>query len=95
MNDLVADIIGWIGAGALLFAYGMISAGRFRAEDRKYQGLNVFGSLGLIVNSTWYGAYPSTALNILWIAIGIFTFRRILKERKKGSGSRGPSPSSQ
>lgn len=84
MNDLSADIIGWIGAGALLFAYGMISAGKFKAENKSYQGLNVFGSLGLIVNSTWYGAYPSTALNIMWIAIGIFTFRRILKAQKKG-----------
>ena len=56
MTDLTADVFGWIGAGALLIAYGMISLGRMHAKDRNYQGLNVVGSMGLIVNSTFYGA---------------------------------------
>lgn len=84
MNDLTADIIGWIGAGALLIAYGLISAGKLESDNTNYQGLNVVGSLGLIVNSTWYGAYPSTALNVVWIAIGFFALRRILRSRKSG-----------
>jgi hypothetical protein len=80
MTDLTADILGWIGAGALLVAYGLISAGRMKANHTRYQGLNVVGSIGLIVNSTWYGAYPSTALNIIWIMIALITLRRILKK---------------
>ena len=82
MTDLTADIIGWIGAVSLLLAYGMISAGKFKAEDLNYQGLNVVGSLGLIVNSTWYGAFPSAALNVVWIGIGLFALRRVLKRRE-------------
>lgn len=79
MTDLVADIIGWIGATALLVAYGMISAGKMKADQTQYQGLNVVGSVGLIVNSTWYGAYPSTALNVIWIAIALWTLQRITR----------------
>ena len=82
MNDLVANIIGWIGAGALLVAYGMISAGKTSADRADYQGLNVFGSIGLIVNSTWYGAYPSTALNVIWILIALITLRGILTKKR-------------
>jgi len=93
MTDLTADVFGWIGAGALLIAYGLISAGRFKANNRNYQGLNVFGSVGLIVNSTWYGAYPSTALNIIWIAIAGITLARIFRKRKD-SGIAAPPPSS-
>ena len=82
MTDLTADVFGWIGASALLIAYGLISAGRLKADNRNYQGLNVFGSVGLIVNSTWYGAYPSTALNIVWIAIAGITLARIVRKRE-------------
>lgn len=84
MTDLTADIIGWIGAGALLIAYGMISAGKTSADRVNYQGLNVIGSIGLIVNSTWYGAYPSTALNIIWIAIAIITLVGIVRKQTEG-----------
>ena len=82
MTDLTADVFGWIGAISLLIAYGFISAGKMTADDGNYQGLNVLGSMGLIVNSTWYGAYPSTGLNSIWIAIAGFTLTRILKRRK-------------
>lgn len=85
MTDLTADVIGWIGAVALLVAYGMISAGKFKAEDLNYQGLNVVGSLGLIVNSAWYGAFPSAALNVIWIGIGLFALRRVLRSRSESS----------
>jgi hypothetical protein len=79
MNNLTADLLGWVGATALLIAYGLISAGKVRARNRSYQGLNVAGSMGLIVNSTWYGAYPSTALNVIWIAIALITLLKISK----------------
>lgn len=82
MNDLTADIIGWIGAGALLLAYGLISAGKLAGDDLNYQGLNVAGSLGLMFNSAWYGAFPSAALNVIWIGIGLFTLRNIFRKRK-------------
>ncbi|MFV1979858.1 MAG: hypothetical protein ACC655_01780 [Rhodothermia bacterium] len=91
MTDLTADIFGWIGAGALLVAYALISAGRLKADDGKYQGLNVFGSVGLMVNSTFYGAYPSTALNIIWIAIAGITFVRIFRNwRDRGTAAPPP-----
>jgi len=82
MTDMTANVFGWIGASALLIAYGLISAGRMTADERKYQGLNVFGCVGLIVNSTWYGAYPSAALNIIWIAIAGIAFAKIIRKRE-------------
>lgn len=89
MTDLSADVFGWIGAIALLIAFGFISAGKMTADHGSYQGLNVLGSMGLIVNSTWYGAYPSTGLNIIWIAIAGFTLTRILKKRKRQEAESG------
>ena len=82
MTEMIADVFGWIGMIALLVAYGFISAGRMTAKSGKYQGLNVVGSMGLIVNSTWYGAYPSTALNVVWIAIALITLVSIFKKKR-------------
>ena len=82
MTDLTADVLGWIGAGALLLAYGLISAGKMKADDGNYQGLNVIGSVGLIVNTSFFGAYPSTALNIVWMGIAGFALAKILKKQE-------------
>ena len=81
MSDTTIDVIGWIGAVALLIAYGFISAGRMKGDQRRYQVLNLAGSAGLIVNSAWYGAYPSTFVNVIWIGIAIVALARILRRR--------------
>jgi len=71
LNATLIDIIGWIGAVALLAAYALISAERVKAQSWLYQGLNLAGAAGLIVNSTYYGAYPSTFVNVIWTGIAI------------------------
>jgi hypothetical protein len=82
MTDTTVDVLGWIGALALLLAYGLISAGRMQADKRSYQSLNLVGSAGLIVNSTWYGAYPSTFVNVIWIGIAIVALTRIIRRKR-------------
>jgi hypothetical protein len=75
--NILIDILGWVGAVALLVAYALISRGRFSGHSVPYQVLNVVGSVGLIVNTIYYGAYPSTFVNVVWIAIAILTLRRV------------------
>lgn len=75
--DLVIDILGWFGAAALLIAYALISRGRFTGASVPYQVLNAVGSVGLIVNTVYYGAYPSTFVNVVWIAIAVYTLMRV------------------
>ena len=83
MTDTTVDVLGWIGAVALLLAYGLISAGRMKGDGTKYQSLNLVGSAGLIVNSTWYGAYPSTFVNVIWIGIAIVALVGIWRRSQK------------
>jgi len=72
VNELLVDVIGWIGAGLILFAYFQISKGKFSGDSTYYQLLNVFGSAFLIINTLYYGAIPSAAVNIIWIAIALY-----------------------
>ncbi len=87
ITDFTVDVIGWIAAVALLAAYGLNSAGRMRADQVSYQGLNVVGSAGLILNSTWYGAFPSTFVNVVWIGIAVVALMSMRKVKSTGSGS--------
>lgn len=70
------EITGWLGALLLLLAYGLVSAGKVRACSRTYQWLNIGGAACIAVNSGANGAYPSAALNIVWIVIGAFALLR-------------------
>jgi hypothetical protein len=76
---LLADVVGWFGALSILAAYGLLSSGKLSGHSRFYHLLNVFGGAGLIINSGWNGAYPSAALNLIWVAIGLYGTARASK----------------
>jgi len=68
---VTVDILGWLGALILIAAYGVVSYGKASGRSRVYQALNVVGSALLFLNTAWHRAWPSSAVNILWAAIGI------------------------
>ena len=70
------DVVGWLGAAALLAAYGLVSAGRVEGKSRRFQLLNLLGSAGLAANSGFHGAWPSVALNLVWMIIGVAALTR-------------------
>ena len=71
------DIVGWIGSAALITAFVLNSAGRITAQTLLYQGLNVLGGVALIVNTYYYGAYPSTVVNVVWLFIAGYYLMRM------------------
>jgi len=74
MNNAVwFDAIGWVGAAALLVAYAMVSHKKLEGDSATYQLLNISGSLLLAANTIFYGAYPSTFVNVIWIGIAVFS----------------------
>ncbi len=38
-----------------------------------FQSMNVAGAAGLVVNSAWHAAVPSTVLNVIWLGVGLAT----------------------
>ena len=83
--DLVIDILGWTGVAALLLAYGLVSYKKLDGDSIAYQSLNLLGSALLILNSFYYGAYPSVGVNIAWIAIALLTLSRAISRSKSKS----------
>ncbi|URD60462.1 hypothetical protein M8312_11810 [Sphingomonas sp. KRR8] len=74
---LVVEVVGWIGAALILLAYALLTMGRIPARSLAYQGMNVVGALGFIVNSGYNGAVPSAALNVVWALIGLVAISRL------------------
>lgn len=83
-NEVLVDIVGWIGAIALLVAYALISARRVEGDSTFYQSLNLVGSVLLIVNTVYYRAYPSAFLNLVWGAIAVYAIGKALPKLLQG-----------
>ena len=76
---ILIDIVGWIGAVLVLGAYWLTSTGRVPVRSGVYQWMNVFGSLGMGCNCILQRAWPSFAVNAIWLGIASVTlwqFRR-------------------
>ncbi len=80
-TNLLFDILGWIGVALLLIAFGLVSAKRVQGDSLTYQGLNVLGSGLLIINSSYYGAFPSVGVNVAWIIIAAITLALAWKKK--------------
>ncbi len=79
--EIAVEVVGWAGAALILLAYLLLSAGKLTGQSLVYQGMNVVGAAGFIVNGWWHGALPSASLNVLWLLIGALASWRIVKRR--------------
>jgi hypothetical protein len=79
--EIAVEVAGWAGAVLILLGYGLLSAGKLTGQSLIYQLMNVVGAAGFAWNGWWHGALPSTALNIVWLLIGVFASWRIMKTR--------------
>jgi hypothetical protein len=88
MPALLADAIGWAGAVGLLLAYAGLATRRLTAGVR-YHALNLVGAGGLAFNGAFHHAWPSTALNVVWLAIGVVALRGPRRSRGRTDGDAG------
>lgn len=73
------DIIGWTGGILVLLAFALISTGRVDKNNAFYHWINIAGALCLIVNTGYLKAYPSMAVNIVWVCVAVFALLKIRK----------------
>lgn len=86
---LFVDLLGWAGALLLLGAYACVSFRKMSPESGIYQLLNGLGSCFLIVNTVYYGAFPSAFVNVIWIGIAIAAGIRMRGRARAALGANG------
>jgi hypothetical protein len=70
------SIAGWAAAALILGAYSLLSFGKIQARSHLYQVMNIIGAAGFIINCAYNSAWPSVALNVVWMGIGFYALRR-------------------
>jgi hypothetical protein len=83
--EFAVEAAGWIGAGLILLAYLLLSMGKVTGQSPLYQGMNIVGAAGFIINGWWHDALPSAVLNVIWMMIGGVALWRIWA--KQGSST--------
>jgi hypothetical protein len=73
---LVINLIGWVGSAAVIIAYILVSTNRLRGDSIPYQILNLFGGIFLMTNTLYFGAYPSSFVNLIWVGFAIIALIR-------------------
>lgn len=74
VNDMASIFItvgGADPAAELLLAYALISKGRIAGDSLRYQALNLTGSVLLVINCGYTGAWPSVIANSFYVLVGI------------------------
>ncbi|WP_050980383.1 CBU_0592 family membrane protein [Actinomyces massiliensis] len=71
MASILISTGGWIGAAELLLAYALVSKGRIVGDSLRYQALNLTGSVLLVANCAYTGAWPSVIANSFYVIVGI------------------------
>ncbi len=85
-NELLINVLGWLGSMAVLLAYGLISARKLRGDSWFYQGLNLVGSVFLIINTLHYRALPSAFVNLVWSLIALLALFNLGRGLRRKNG---------
>jgi len=82
---VLVNVVGWIGMALLIGAYGLVTAAKILGTSLQFQLMNLVGGGALMVNSAYYGAWPSAVLNMVWVVIGVVGLLRSgrVKERRE------------
>lgn len=70
------NILGWTGSILYLLAYALVSLKKTEGDSMLYQGMNIIAGSLLVLYTFSLGAYATTGLNAVWVAIGLFTLGR-------------------
>lgn len=84
--NLLIEILGWTGSLLVLIAYMLNMNKKLAADSMTYYLLNILGSALLIMNTAFHRAYPSMAVNVVWVIIPIVTIIRHRMLKKKAVG---------
>lgn len=68
---LFIEIVGWIGSLLIVGSYFLNIQGKLDSKDKKYIWANLVGGFCFIINTYAHKAYPSVAVNIIWVIIAL------------------------
>lgn len=77
---LLFDITGAIGIILILLAYFLLQKEKLSDDDHSYNLLNLIGAICTAIYSTYYKAWFSVILNVVWMIIALLDLIKNLKK---------------
>ncbi len=71
--EVFIHISGWIGTVLIVWAYYLVSNQKLDPSGRKYQVMNLIGSIAVGINVFYLKVWAAVALEIVWSVIAIAT----------------------
>lgn len=86
--DILVNVLGWTGAVAVLVAYFLVTTVRVNGASYTFQGLNLYGALGLMSVSLYYHVIPNVFLNAVWGVVGVGSIWSIWRQHRRWLANR-------
>jgi hypothetical protein len=86
-SSLFLTLAGWLGALGTVTAYALLTFGKLTSTSATFQSLNIAGAALLCVSATVGQAWPSAAVNAVWIVIGLQAVVPLVKRLTRGADS--------
>lgn len=87
---ILVDVVGWVGAAAILAGYFLFSIGRIK-NGYRYQLINLVGALALFTNALVNHSWPFVILNAVWSATAIFALIQLAAKKRRNEPQEAPT----
>lgn len=78
---MLLTAIGMVGVVLVIAAYALLSSGRLRADEVRYQIINITGTVGILLSLITQWNLASFIANTAWLLIGFVGLTRIYMKR--------------
>jgi hypothetical protein len=78
MKNKITEVLGWYGVVAIVGAYALLSFGIINSESIWYQGLNLTGAIGIVLDALDDKNIQPAVLNIIWAVIALIAIIKII-----------------
>jgi len=78
MREKITEALGWYGVVAVVGAYALLSLDILNSNSLLFQGLNLTGAIGIIIDALEDKNAQPVVLNIIWGIIALVAIVKIL-----------------
>ena len=75
-------LLGLVGVAINLVAYGLLSAGRMKADEARYQLINIAGTTGILLSLIAQWNLPIFISNVAWLVVAMLGLARTIRLRR-------------
>lgn len=69
MSPILVEILGWIASVLIVGSYALNLLQKLKSDSTAYQLANIVGGIFFVINTYYHQAFPSMAVNVIWVIL--------------------------